>query len=155
MYACEVTDFDCDQLLSLEKLQSVTLRRILNLDKRCPKALVRLVTGVEPLEARFNLHKLMYFVKLAKSNKSSLLHTVHNRRMTDFGATPLGFHHTIYNLLIKYGLTNLWEIPKEASVLGRAKIPNQSSNMEISLGEGCNYIESLPHTVIKHILVEH
>ena len=117
LYACEATDFDCDQLLSLEKLQSVTLRRILNLDKRCPKALVRLVTGVEPLEARFNLHKLMYFVKLAKSNKSSLLHAVHNRRMTDFGATPLGFHHTIYNLLIKYGLTNLWEMPKDASVL--------------------------------------
>ena len=59
----------------------------------------------------------MYFVKLAKSNKSSLLHAVHKRRMTDFGATPLGFHHTIYNLLIKYGLTNLWEMPKDASVL--------------------------------------
>ena len=99
LYACEVTDFDCDQMLSLEILQADTLRCMLNLDKRCPKALVRLITGVEPLEARFNFHKIMYYIKLSNSDSNSLLHAVHKIRKTAFGATPLGFHHTCYNIL--------------------------------------------------------
>ena len=109
LYACEITDFDCDQILSLEVLQSDTLRCMLNLDKRCPKAIVRLVTGIEPLEARFNLHKIMYYLKLSRSENRGLLNMVQKRRKTAFGATPLGFHHTCYNLLKKYRIFSLWD----------------------------------------------
>ena len=94
LYACEVTDFDCDQVLSLEKLQAETLRRMLKLDKRCPKAIVRLVTGVEPIEARFDLHKILYFIKVTFSNNNLFRSIVNRYRKLGFGATPHGFHHT-------------------------------------------------------------
>ena len=49
LYAIEICDWDVDQIQDLEKLQAKSLRSLLDLDRQCPKALVRLISGVEPV----------------------------------------------------------------------------------------------------------
>ena len=64
LYAIELADWDVDQVKELEVLQAKALRTCLNSDLQCPQSLIRLFSGVEPLEARRDLHILLYYGKL-------------------------------------------------------------------------------------------
>ena len=52
-----------------------------------------------------------------------MLHMIHHRRKTKFGATPVGFHHTCYNILKKYEIFSVWD---ESTML-----PNEEWKLKI------------------------
>ena len=64
LYCIEFGDWDVDQVKELEILQAKALRSCLNSDLQCPQALLRLFCGVEPIEARRDLHTLLYYAKI-------------------------------------------------------------------------------------------
>ena len=45
-----------------------------------------------------------------------MLHIIHHRRKKNFGATPLGFHHTCYNILQKYKIFSVWDESKKIPI---------------------------------------
>ena len=91
-----------------ETLQAKAIRSHFSLDQQCPKATLRLVTGVEPFDARIDLHVLLYYTKLCLSNPGHFLGIIHNYRSTNSKEIPVGFYFTVRRTLIKYGLEHPW-----------------------------------------------
>ena len=111
LYALEFGDWDLDQIHELEILQAKALRTCLNADLQCPHASLRLFSGVEPLEARRDLHTLLYYAKLSGYDKASFPSMVHRTRTTN-RSMPVGFHCSAHRILRKYGLElYLYNIP--------------------------------------------
>ena len=114
LYGTELADWDVDQLLNIEKLQAKALRSLLDLDLQCPKAIIRVLAGVEPFEARTDLHILLYYAKLCRSPSNSILGKIHEHRNSHCKKLPQGFHNTVWHTLTKYRLTHLWNtIPED------------------------------------------
>ena len=103
LYALEFGDWDLDQIHELEILQAKALRTCLNADLQCPQDSLRLFLGVEPLEARRDLHTLLYYAKLSSYDKTSFPSMVHCTRTTN-RSMPVGFHCSAHRILCKYGL---------------------------------------------------
>ena len=117
LYAIEICDWDIDQVVELEILQAKAIRSLFDLDRLCPKAVLRLVTGVEPVEARIDLHVLMYYAKLCRSKPNCFLGRIHNHRSTISSDLPVGFYYTAQKTLCKYKIGNLWNnIPDNTEV---------------------------------------
>ena len=108
LYCIEVCDWDLDQVKELEILQAKAIRYHLGLDLQCPKALLRLVLGVGPVEARIDLHVLLYYVKLCHTEADTIFGRFHRYRSSNFNALPVGFYFTAYTTLSKIGLPHLW-----------------------------------------------
>ena len=109
LYCLEVCDWDLDQVEELEILQAKAIRSHLDLDLQCPKATLRLVTGVEPFQARIDLHVLLFYLKLCHSNSDTTLGKFHKYRSSNMNALPVGFYSTAYTTLDKIGLAHLWD----------------------------------------------
>ena len=107
LYGIEIADWDIDQIRELEILQAKALRSCLNFDLQCPQALVRLFSGVEPIEARRDLHVLLYYAKLCSYDPPSFLSMVHLAR-TSKSAMPVSFHCTALRIFNKYKLGHFW-----------------------------------------------
>ena len=107
LYGIEIADWDINQIRELEILQAKALRSCLNFDLQCPQALVRLFSGVEPIEARRDLHVLLYYAKLCSYDPPSFLSMVHLAR-TSKSAMPVGFHCTALRIFNKYKLGHFW-----------------------------------------------
>ena len=107
LHAIELADWDVDQINELEVLQAKALRTCLHSDLQCPKALIRLFSGVEPLEARRDLHILLYYGKLCRYERASFPSMIHRAR-TSRKDKPVGFHCTVLRVLNKYGLEKYW-----------------------------------------------
>ena len=107
LYALEFEDWDLDQIHELETLQAKALRTCLNADLQCPQASLRLFSGVEPIEARRDLHALLYYTKLCRYGDLSLPSMVHRARTTK-PSMPVGFHCSVRRILSKYGLEQYW-----------------------------------------------
>ena len=108
LYAIEFADWDVDQIQELETKQAKALRSCLNSDLQCPQALIRLFSGVEPFEARRDLHILLYYGKLSRYEPASFPSKVH-RVCTSRRDKPVGFHCTVFRILQKYGLEHYWD----------------------------------------------
>ena len=108
LYAIELMDWDLDQVRDLETLQAKAIRFHLDLDLQCPKATVRLISGVEPFEARIDLHVLLYYAKLCRADRQNFLGRIHRYRSLNFMALPVGFYFTVKYTLEKYSLGYLW-----------------------------------------------
>ena len=108
LYAIELCDWDGDQVAELETLQAKTVRVHYGLDNMCPKSIVRLISGVEPFDARIDLHVLKYYAKLYRSDPKSFLGKIHRYRVNNINDIPVGFYHTAYRTLKKYGMGHLW-----------------------------------------------
>ena len=107
LYAIELVDWDVDQIKELEILQAKALRTCLNSDLQCPQALIRLFSGVEPIEARRDLHILLYFGKLCRYETASFPSIIHRMRIFK-NLNPVGFHRTVLRILKKYGIEEYW-----------------------------------------------
>ena len=107
LYAIELGDWDIDQIRELEILQAKALRSCLNSDLHCPQALVRLFCGVEPIEARRDLHSLLYYAKLCSYDPASFPSMVHLARISN-SDLPVGFHSTALRIFQKYKLEHFW-----------------------------------------------
>ena len=117
LYGTELADWDVDQLLKIEKLQAKALRSLLDLDLQCPKVIIRILPGVEPFEARTDLHILLYYAKLCRSPSNSILGKIHVHRNSHRNKLPQGFHNTVWHTLTKYRLTHLWNtIPEDINL---------------------------------------
>ena len=101
-------DWDLDQVNDLETLQAKALRFHLDLDLQCPKATVRMISGVEPFEARIDLHVLLYYAKLCQTDPNSFLGRLHKYRTRNCKSLPLGFYFTVNYTLEKYAMGHLW-----------------------------------------------
>ena len=99
----ELADWDVDQIKELEILQAKALRASLNSDLQCPQALIRLFSGVEPIEARRDLHILLYYGNLCRYEGASFPAMVHRMRISR-NYIPVGFHRTLRRILNKYGI---------------------------------------------------
>ena len=108
LYALEFSDWDYDQINELETLQAKALRTCLSSDLQCPQATVRLISGVPPFEARRDLHTLIYFVKLCKSDDDNFLGMINQCRISN-DMLPVGFYRRSRNICSKYGLVNIWD----------------------------------------------
>ena len=108
LYAIELMDWDLDQVRDLETLQAKAIRFHLDLDLQCPKATVRLISGVEPFEARIDLHVLLYYTKLCRADRQNFLGRIHRYRSLNYMALPVGFYFTVKYTLEKYSLGYLW-----------------------------------------------
>ena len=108
LYAIEFCDWDLDQIGVLEVQQSKALRCHIDSDAQCPQSILRLVLGVEPVEARRDLHVLLYYAKLCKTPSTTLLGQMHRYRSQNLSTLPVGFYRTVYHLLVKYNLIPLW-----------------------------------------------
>ena len=113
LYAIELVDWDVDQIKELETLQAKALRTCLNSDLQCPQALIRLFSGVEPIEARRDLHTLLYFGKLCRYGTASFPSIIHRMRISK-NFNPVGFHRTVLRILKKYGIEKYWEYIPDA-----------------------------------------
>ena len=83
LYALQFGDWDLDQINELETLQAKALRTCLNADLQCPKSSLRFFSGVEPLEARRDLHTLLYYAKLCRYSNASLPWMIHRNCTTN------------------------------------------------------------------------
>ena len=108
LYALEFGDWDLDQINELETLQAKALRTCLNADLQCPQTSLRLFSGVEPLEARRDLHTLLYYAKLCRYSNASLTGMIHRNRTTNRNM-PVGFHCSVRRILSKYGVEQYWD----------------------------------------------
>ena len=72
LYAIELCDWDPDQINDLEIQQAKALRSHLDADLHCPKSILRIFSGVEPIEARMDLHVLLYYTKLNRCKLNTL-----------------------------------------------------------------------------------
>ena len=108
LYAMEITDWNCKQILELEKLQAKSLRSLFDLDRKCPKAIVRLLTGVEPIAARRDLHVLMFYAKLCQSNPTNFLGMINLKRTISSENPPIGFYTTVKHTLTRYPCLKYW-----------------------------------------------
>ena len=108
LYALEFCDWDVDQIRKIEVLQAKALRCHLDSDLQCPQSVLRLVSGVEPIEARRDFHVLLYYAKLYKSPRSSFLGLMHQYRSQNLHALNVGFYKSVYNTLIKYNIERYW-----------------------------------------------
>ena len=108
LYAIELVDWDVDQIKELEILQAKALRTCLKSDLQCPQALIRLFSVVEPIEARRDLHILLYYGKLCRYEADSFPSMIHRMR-TSSDCKPVGFHRTVLRILKKYGIENYWK----------------------------------------------
>ena len=77
-------------------------------DLQCPQSILRLVAGVEPLEARRDLHVLLYYAKLCGSSPNSILGKVHRYRTKNLSTIHCGFYQTVYRTLSKYKIQHYW-----------------------------------------------
>ena len=118
LYGIELADWDVDQISKLEKIQAKALRSLLDEDLQCPKVIIRILSGVEPFEARMDLHILLYYAKLSRSPPNSLLGKMFQYRTAQYGDLPLGFFNTARNTLVKYSLDHLWNRIPEDKDLG-------------------------------------
>ena len=109
LYAIEFCNWDIDQINKLEVLQAKALRCHLGCDLQCPKSILRLVCGVEPILARRDLHVLLYYSKLYNSTPNSLLGQMHQYRTKTFKSLSVGFYATVHHILIKYNLEHYWD----------------------------------------------
>jgi len=75
-FACQVVKYKKAQLDTLEKFQCKALRELTGLHFNVKSQTVRLLTGVEPLAARFQILQLKYFHKLRISKNSVLLDAI-------------------------------------------------------------------------------
>jgi len=75
-FACQVVKYKKTQLVTLEKFQCKALRELTGLHFNVKSQTVRLLTGVEPLTARFQILQLKYFHKLRVSKNSVLLDAI-------------------------------------------------------------------------------
>ena len=113
LYAMEICDWNVLQIQELEKLQAKSLRSLLDLDRQCPKALVRLLLGVEPIEARLDFQVLLFYAKLCHSEPNSFLGKMHKYRSSSPDNPPIRFYTTVKYTLAKYKLSRLWnDIPR-------------------------------------------
>ena len=64
--------------------------------------------GVGPVEARIDLHVLLYYVKLCHTEADTIFGRFHRYRSSNFNALPVGFYFTAYTTLSKIGLPHLW-----------------------------------------------
>ena len=103
LYAIEFGDWVVDQVKRSEILHAIALMTCLNSDLQCPQAILRLFCGVEPIEARRDLHTLLYYAKLCKYKSTSFPYMVHRERTLN-PLLPVGFHSTALDILNKYGL---------------------------------------------------
>ena len=108
LYCIEVCDWDLDQVEEIEILQAKAIRSHLDLDLQCPKATLRLISGVEPFQARIDLHVLLFYLKLCHSDSDTILGKLHNYRSSNFYNLPVGFYFTAHATLNKIGLGHLW-----------------------------------------------
>ena len=78
----------------------------------CPKssspAVLRLLSGVEPISSRIDLLKLRYFWKLFHSDETNIAYRVFEIRKKRFLGTKYGFLHEILNLCCKYNIIGVW-----------------------------------------------
>ena len=107
LYAIEFGDWDIDQIRELETLQAKALRTCLNSDLQCPQAILRLFAGVEPIEARRDLHVILYYARLCLYERDSFPNLVHRYRTLNLGV-PVGFHCNVLRILRKYHLEPYW-----------------------------------------------
>ena len=108
LYAMEICDWDIVQVQELEKLQAKSLRSLYDLDRQCPKAIVRLVTGVEPLEARMDLHVLLFYAKICNATPNTFMGKLHLHRTYSLNNPPIGFYSTVKRILSKYKICRFW-----------------------------------------------
>ena len=108
LYAIEFCDWDVDQVKKLEILQAKALRSYFDTDLQGPQSILRLVAGVEPFEARRDLHVLMYYCKLCRSTPNSLLGKIHRYRTENLSEIQSGFHQTVFRTLDKYKIGQYW-----------------------------------------------
>ena len=108
LYAIEFVDWDVDEVKELEILQAKALRTCLNSDLQCPQPLLRIFCGVEPIEARRDLHTLLYYAKLCNQEPASFPNMVHRAR-TSYSGLPVGFHSTVLHILKKYDFEKYWD----------------------------------------------
>ena len=77
-YVAHILGFNKKQIKKLEQLQLRALKRVLGLRINTKNESVRLVSGVEPLHARFAFLKLKHLYRIQQKPKDSLVRTVFN-----------------------------------------------------------------------------
>ena len=123
-YGGQVLRYSPSELKKLECVQHKTLKSLLGVSKSTKSSILNLLTGIEPLGARFNLLKSTYFHKLRISNNNCLLfkilktqyralHTIQLDTTIDINHVLNSFIADTHLILTKYHLTEHFNmIPK-------------------------------------------
>ena len=102
LYGSEIIDWEEKQILQFEIIQAKSLRTLLGADFQSNKGVLRLITGVESMKARFDFAKLNHFWKIWNSDPESLLGELHSSGLKI--NLPQSYHNVISRILNKYGL---------------------------------------------------
>jgi len=108
IYTIDLCDWYPSQINDLKILQAKALRSHLDADLHCPKSIIRTFCSVEPLEARMDLHILLYYAKLNRCKPDSLLDKINKYHSKNLNALLTSFHNTLLLTLKKYNLESLW-----------------------------------------------
>ena len=90
LYAMEICDWDVVQVKDLEKLQAKSLRSLYDLYRQFPKAIVLLLTRVEPLEVRMDLYVLLFYAKICNSTLNTFMGKHQLHRTYSLNNPPIG-----------------------------------------------------------------
>ena len=131
-FGAQIITYSKTHISRLERFQAKALRSLLGLRRNVKCETVRLLSGVEPICARFDLYKLKYFHKLRICDSATILHQIlkehievtslvncfqlQNKKLSeDFSASAEGFGGEMCNLFIKYKLKHEFQISTEQS----------------------------------------
>ena len=94
----------CDLLTKLEKFQNRVLKALINCPKSTPPALLRILTGTVPVNARVDTLKMRYFWRSICQDETHLNKLICERNRN----SNLGFVSEIFKLCCKYNHLNVW-----------------------------------------------
>ena len=106
-YGAQVISYSESQLERLEIFQTTAIKTLLGLSQTTSRHTTRLIAGIEPICARFDLLKLRFFKSVDLGHRDDLAHQILQHRKTV--PNPIGFSREIGILLEKYGLDSLVE----------------------------------------------
>ena len=90
----------------LEQFQTKTLKSLLQCPRNVSPAIVRLLTGVEPIACRIDMLKLRYYWKITHAPASTKdTNSYRRKRIFSFN---VGFTMEIFNLCCKIGKISFW-----------------------------------------------
>ena len=128
-----------NQIVVLERFQNECLRSLLGLPVSTHGSLLRLISGVEPLGARFDILKVGYFSRI--SSKYDHNRAVYSLVSKDFeslnlGEFPVGvessFAGSIRRIFTKLGCPDKFKFPIESTISLKINIWNHYHTQDIS-----------------------
>ena len=111
-YAAQIMDFNITITKDLEKMQMKFYRGALGVESTTPKAVLRLLTGTEPVCSRAAKLKLSHHSKI-KDTTNTILGPILKQREPQ----TRGYSLEIKNLHEKWDLQEDWEISEKSSVI--------------------------------------